>query len=104
MSTAPLLDKVAPVYTVAAERTAPVERFFLISMPKPTANLNMVSLVTEMGFIISLPLLVLVFIGIKIDRYFHTSPICLLIGIITAAIISSLAIGKKIKQLNQTIS
>lgn len=58
------------------------------------------SLVGEIGLILALPLVVAVLLGIKLDRYFQSMPLFTIVGLILAAVISTLAIARKIKRLS----
>jgi F0F1-type ATP synthase assembly protein I len=68
-------------------------------MPQPV--LNMWALIGELGFIISLPLVILVIIGVKVDKTFHTTPLFIIIGFVLAATISTIAVGRKINKLTK---
>ncbi|MDD5725849.1 MAG: AtpZ/AtpI family protein [Patescibacteria group bacterium] len=49
----------------------------------------------EMGYTMAIPLVVLALTGRLLDKYYQTSPLFLLIGIILSIIISSILVGKK---------
>lgn len=66
-----------------------------------TTPLALLRLVTELGFIISLPLLVMVVIGVRLDRWLEKSPLFLLIGIFIAALFSTLLVVQKVKKASQ---
>ncbi len=60
----------------------------------------MLSLSGELGLIIAIPLVVLVLIGIKLDRVFSTFPLFTVIGMLLSLTVSSLVIARKIKEAN----
>jgi len=62
-------------------------------------GLKLASLVTELGFIIALPLLAGVIAGQWLDRLIGTKVVFTLIGMALALFISSYAIYRKIKQV-----
>lgn len=64
--------------------------------------LNVWSLVGEVGLIIVIPLIILLFIGLKIDSLLGTKPLFTFVSLPVAAIISVIVIRRKIRQLNQT--
>lgn len=66
-----------------------------------TTPLGFVSLVGELGLIISLPLLVGVLIGMKLDKWLGYSPLFLIIGMMFAALISILLIWRKVKAVSE---
>ena len=57
------------------------------------------SLVFEMGYTIAIPAVAFSFGGRFVDKYFHTSPLLLLLGIISALILSAYVIYQKIQKL-----
>jgi hypothetical protein len=57
-------------------------------------------LVGELGFIIALPLVILLLLGIYLDRQFKTEVLFTLIGIFLALFFSSFVIYRKIKEIN----
>lgn len=63
--------------------------------------LALLGLVGELGFIISLPLLVMVVIGVKLDRWLEKSPLFLIIGIFIAALFSIILVAQKVKKAAQ---
>ena len=65
-----------------------------------TTPLALLALVGELGFIISLPLLAMVMIGIQLDRWLQKSPLFLIIGIVLAALFSSVLVGYKVKKVS----
>lgn len=60
---------------------------------------SMVSLVWDLGFIFALPLVIFAIVGRVIDNRLHTSPLFILIGIIGAAIASSVGVFFKVRTL-----
>lgn len=61
---------------------------------------NLVGLATELGFIIAIPLVVLVVGGHWLDVRANTKVIFTIIGVLVALAISSYAIYLKIKNIN----
>jgi len=49
----------------------------------------------EMGYTMAIPLVLLALAGRLLDKYYQTSPLFLLIGIILSIVISSILVGKK---------
>lgn len=66
---------------------------------KPT--LHLLSLVSELGFIIALPLVAFVLVGIKLDRIFNTLPLFIIVSIVVSMILSGLAITRKIRRVQE---
>lgn len=58
-------------------------------------------MIGELGFIIALPLVVFLLGGVWLDKKLSTTPLFIIIGILLAVAVSSIAIGKKIKELNK---
>ena len=63
-------------------------------------ELNVWSLAGELGLIIVIPLLFFLFIGVKIDLVLETKPMFILLGVVVAAVSSSVLIYRKIKKIN----
>ena len=61
--------------------------------------MNVWAIAGEVGFIIAIPLVVLVLLGIKADRYFGTTPLFIIIGMVLSGVVSSISITRKVKQL-----
>lgn len=61
----------------------------------------MVSLVSELGLIIALPLVALILVGIKLDRIFNTLPLFIIVSIVVSMILSGLAITRKIRRVQE---
>lgn len=57
------------------------------------------ALAGEVGFLIVIPLLVLLLIGIRLDRWADTMPLFIIISLILSFIISAVAIARKIKRI-----
>lgn len=75
-------------------------------MPDKTNNQNAWSalgLAWGLGFQIAIPLVIFALGGRLLDRQFNTSPWMLLIGVTTAAILSSYLVFKRINQLLKEI-
>ena len=49
----------------------------------------------EMGYLLAIPLVALALAGRLLDKYYETSPLFLLIGIVLSIIISSVLLAKK---------
>ncbi len=67
----------------------------------PTPTINIWATVSELGFIIAIPLVLLVVLAVKVDRYFNTTPLFIIIAILASPALSGIAIWRKIKSLNQ---
>jgi len=55
----------------------------------------------ELGFIIALPLVISVIIGVFLDKKFNTTPLFIICGVFVAVAASSISIGRKISKLNK---
>jgi F0F1-type ATP synthase assembly protein I len=66
---------------------------------KPQPHLNVWALAGELGFIIALPLVLLVLLGVKADAYFGTTPLFIIAGMILSAVASTISIARKVKRL-----
>jgi F0F1-type ATP synthase assembly protein I len=66
---------------------------------KPTPVLNVWAIAGEVGFLIAIPLVVLVLLGIKLDKYFATTPLFIIVGMLLAFVISTISIARKVKQI-----
>lgn len=62
---------------------------------------TLAGMVGELGFVIAVPLLVAIVAGIWIDKKFSTTPLFMIVGILLAITVSTITIGRKIKQLNK---
>lgn len=62
--------------------------------------MNVWGLAGELGLIIATPVVVFVLFGIWLDKRLGTMPLFIIIGIILAMVTSTIAIVKKIKNLN----
>lgn len=62
-------------------------------------NLNLWALSGELGLLIALPLVVFVLLGIKLDRWLNTLPLFIIVGMVLAAMISGIAVWRKVKQI-----
>ncbi len=82
-------------------KTMPTDKTEQTSSPSQTPNLNVLALASEVGFIIIVPLLMVLAIGLKLDNIFATKPI-ITIGLMPVAlVVSGGAIWRKIKYLNK---
>ncbi|HSX25361.1 MAG TPA: AtpZ/AtpI family protein [Candidatus Andersenbacteria bacterium] len=66
-----------------------------------TTPLSLLSLVGELGFIIALPLLIMVFVGIQLDRWFNVPHVFLIIGMLFAALCSSIIVLRKVMKASK---
>ncbi|MDO8512063.1 MAG: AtpZ/AtpI family protein [bacterium] len=62
---------------------------------------TLAGMVGELGFIIAVPLLVTIVAGIWVDKKLATTPLFMIVGILLAITVSTITIGRKIKQLNK---
>ena len=60
--------------------------------------------VGELGYLIAIPAIVFGVGGAYADKYFHTSPILLIIGFMVAAWTSYLAVRRVIERLNAKVA
>ncbi len=60
-------------------------------------------LASELGFLIALPLIALVLVGHALDAKFGTKVVFTLLGMAIALGVSSYAIWRKIKKINQEL-
>lgn len=65
-----------------------------------TPLLNVWGLAGELGLIIAIPLVILVLVGIKIDKTLGTTPLFIIAGIVLSFIASSVSIARKIKKIS----
>lgn len=59
-------------------------------------------LVFELGFIIAIPVVLLGFGGAYADKAWETSPLFLLLGMASAALLSGIAIFRKVRSIQRT--
>jgi F0F1-type ATP synthase assembly protein I len=59
-------------------------------------KVGLLSLATELGFSIAIPIVVLALAGRLADKYLGTSPLLLLIGVLLSVFISSFMVYKKV--------
>ncbi len=62
---------------------------------------TLAGMVGELGFVIAVPLLAAIVAGIWVDKKFSTTPLFMIVGILLAITVSTITIGRKIKQLNK---
>lgn len=67
---------------------------------KPEPLLNVWALAGEIGFILAVPLVILVFLGVKVDAYFSTTPLFIILGMLLSGVASTISIARKVKRLN----
>lgn len=63
-------------------------------------ELNLWALSGEIGLVLAIPLVLLLLLGIKIDRWLGTTPLFIIAAIILSLGSSTIMIGRKIKRLN----
>jgi F0F1-type ATP synthase assembly protein I len=62
-------------------------------------HVNVWALAGEVGFIIALPLVILVLVGVKLDTYLGTTPLFIILGMILAGVASTISITRRVKRL-----
>lgn len=67
--------------------------------PNIVQTINVWSTAGEIGVIIALPLVVLLLLGIKLDKKLGTTPLFIIIALIGSMVLSTVAIARKIKRL-----
>lgn len=82
-------------------KTMPASKTEHTPSPSQTPNLNVLALASEVGFIIIVPLLVVLALGLKLDNIFATKPIITIVLMPVALLVSGFAIWRKIKYLNK---
>lgn len=60
-----------------------------------------VGTLTQIGFIIAIPVAIFAYIGAKLDKAYHTTPLFILAGMGLSIFISGVAIYFKIKQIEK---
>ncbi len=63
-----------------------------------------VSLAFQLGYTITIPLVILALVGRFLDKRFNSSPLFLLIGIVLSMIISSVALFVKMKRITAKVN
>lgn len=53
----------------------------------------------SLGYIVAIPTVLFGLGGAYLDRYFGTSPICILVGFILAALIAGIGVYRKVKEI-----
>jgi len=64
------------------------------------AAINVWGIAGEIGLIIAVPLVILVLIGVKLDKTLGTTPLFIIIGILLSMVTSTLTIARKIRQID----
>ena len=67
-----------------------------VSLPP---RINLLEIGLQFGLIIALPLIVLISIGLYLDKTYHTVPLFILIGMFLALGVSTYALYKKINEI-----
>lgn len=62
-------------------------------------NINLWALSGELGLLIALPLVFLVVIGVKLDKWLGTLPLFIIVGMALAGVVSAIAVARKIKRV-----
>lgn len=62
-------------------------------------DFSAIKLAWELGYTIIIPLILFALLGVFLDKRFNTIPLFTILGIILAAIISSIVIYKKVKPI-----
>ncbi|MEX1997195.1 MAG: AtpZ/AtpI family protein [Candidatus Andersenbacteria bacterium] len=55
----------------------------------------------EIGLLLAIPLVVLILLGIKVDRALGTTPLFIIGGMIVSMVLSSVAIARKIRRVSK---
>lgn len=63
--------------------------------------LNVWALTGEIGFLLALPLVILVPLAVKLDKMLGTLPLCIIGSLILSMVVSMIAVNRKIKQVTQ---
>ncbi len=61
------------------------------------------NLAWELGYVIALPLVILALLGRWLDRRWGSSPLMILVGVVTAFIITSIWLSTKIKEVTNEL-
>lgn len=67
--------------------------------PDVVRTLNTWSLAGELGIVIAAPLLILILLGVQVDKKLGTTPLFIIVGLLTAMVVSTLGVACKIRQL-----
>lgn len=66
---------------------------------RPAPVIRVWALAGEVGLLIVIPLLIFLFIGIRLDRAAGTEPLFIIVSLILSFIVSTVAIWRKIKKI-----
>ncbi len=69
--------------------------------PGMFTTLKLWGIIGEIGFLIAVPLVVLLFIGIGVDKLTGTKPLFTLVSLPIALLLSTLAVAKKVRETQQ---
>lgn len=61
--------------------------------------LNVWAIAGEVGLIIALPLVGLLLLGIKVDKRLNTTPLFIMVALVSSMVISTVAIARKIRRI-----
>lgn len=67
----------------------------------PAPVVRIWALAGEVGLLIVIPLLVLLLLGIRVDRAADTTPLFIIIGLLVAFTISTIAVARKIRRVQE---
>lgn len=73
--------------------------FFILGAKNMNSSVTLWAIVSEVGFIIAVPLVFFMLLAIKADRYFDTAPLFMIGAILISPVISGVAIWRKIRAL-----
>lgn len=83
------------------QKTVPTPNKKQQEAPKrpPAPIIHVWALAGELGLLIVIPLLILLLIGIRIDRWAGTTPLFIIAGLVLSFLVSSVAIFKKVQRI-----
>lgn len=67
--------------------------------PSIVKTINVWGTAGEIGILIALPLVVLLLLGIKLDKKLGTTPLFIIVALIGSMVLSTIAIARKIKKI-----
>ncbi len=70
-------------------------------MPKTSPSLKIWALSGEIGLRISVPLIIFLLIGIKVDKILHTTPLFIIVAIVLSLAASVWSIARMIKAVTE---
>ncbi len=69
------------------------------SKPDIAHTFNAWSLAGELGIVIAAPLLILVLLGVQLDKKLGTMPLFIILALLVSMVVSTLGVARKIRQL-----